>query len=99
MLRGEGPEGPAVLCKFSQRVDVKIDEILELQQIEIRPTWKNAGGVSPESMVIVATRKYYIILRYSGKRTGHVWNLCGSNHVAMPIGSSVANISTDQRTL
>jgi hypothetical protein len=79
-----------VLCKFSQRVDVKIDEILELQQIEIRPTWKNAGGVSPESMVI---------LRYSGKRTGHVWNLCGSNHVAMPIGSSGANVSVDQRTL
>ena len=87
------------MCTFSQRVDVKIDEILELQQIEIRPTWKNAGGVNPGPIVIVATRKYYKILRYSGKRTGHVWNLCGNNHVAMPIGSSVANAFTDQRTL
>ena len=47
-----------MLCKFSQPVDVKIDEILELQQGEITPTWRNAGGFSAESMVIVATRKY-----------------------------------------
>lgn len=51
MLRGEG-QGPAVLCKLGKRLGVKIDEVLGLQQVEIRPAWKNAIGVSAESMVI-----------------------------------------------
>lgn len=52
MLRGEGAEGPAVLCKFSQRVEVKLDDFVELQHVEIRATWKNTSGSAPEACVI-----------------------------------------------
>lgn len=68
VIKGAGEDGPTVLVKFAQEVRLALDDLILLKDVEIRPIWRNTGGLAPETLVVASLASRELAVNNGSKR-------------------------------
>ena len=68
VIKGAGEDGPTVLVKFAQEVRLALDDLILLKDVEIRPIWRNTGGLAPETLVLASLASHQLAVSNGSKR-------------------------------
>ena len=68
VIKGAGEDGATVLVKFAQEVRLALDDLILLKDVEIRPIWRNTGGLAPETLVVASLASRELAVSNGSKR-------------------------------